>query len=90
MNKVLEFGQFSKFIKPFLMKKLANTNTQFFLKSSVYLILLITLLLLYRWKFDTSPSGGAGYAAIKEAKKYPESGIDGNSKILIILTEKPA
>tara|TARA_B100000405_G_scaffold101671_1_gene70842 strand:- start:189 stop:521 length:333 start_codon:yes stop_codon:yes gene_type:complete len=41
-------------------------------------------------KFDTSPSGGAGYAAIKEAKKYPESGIDENSKILIILTEKPA
>ena len=33
---------------------------------------------------------GAGYAAIKEAKKYPESGIDENSKILIILTEKPA
>ena len=23
-------------------------------------------------EFDTSPSGGAGYAAIKEAKKYPE------------------
>ena len=41
-------------------------------------------------EFDTSPSGGAGYAAIKEAKKYPESGIDKNSKILIILTEKPA
>ena len=40
--------------------------------------------------FDTSPSGGAGYAAIKEAKKYPECGIDKNSKILIILTEKPA
>ena len=40
--------------------------------------------------FDTSPSGGAGYAAIKQAKKYPECGIDKNSKILIILTEKPA
>ena len=33
---------------------------------------------------------GAGYAAIKEAKNYSESGIDENSKILIILTEKPA
>ena len=41
-------------------------------------------------EFDTSPSGGAGYAAIKEAKKYPECKIDKNSKILIILTEKPA
>ena len=39
-------------------------------------------------------STGAGFkdcnAAIKEAKKYPECKIDKNSKILIILTEKPA
>ena len=36
----------------------------------------------------TTPSGGAGYAAIAEAQKYSECGIDKNSKILVFLTEK--
>ena len=42
---------------------------------------------LRQHKLNTSPSGGAGFAAIKEAKKYTESGIGENSKILVILTE---
>ena len=36
----------------------------------------------------TTPSGGAGYAAIAEAQKYSECGIDKDSKILVFLTEK--
>ena len=40
--------------------------------------------------FETSPSGGAGFAGISVARKNGFAGVDGESRVLVILSEGPA
>ena len=39
---------------------------------------------------ETSPSGGAGYAGLIDAKNYNESGLTEDSNVMLFLTEEPA
>jgi len=39
---------------------------------------------------ETSPSGGAGYAGLIDAKNYKESGLTEDSNVILFLTEEPA
>ena len=39
---------------------------------------------------ETSPSGGAGYAGLIDAKNYNESGLTEDSNVILFLTEEPA